>query len=122
MELEIDIKLSNGNPGKYDPDKKAVTRSFNFGLPWDSRDHEGEMRLIEAVSASVNFADIIGMMCEELNEQDFPEDMGVPPKELNELGDEVQRAMNPPADPFEVIHPEHNPAADVEEIPTGDQQ
>jgi hypothetical protein len=74
MELEIDIKLSNGNPGKYDPDKKAVTRSFNFGLPWDSRDHEGEMRLIEAVSASVNFADIIGMMCEELNEQDFPED------------------------------------------------
>lgn len=73
MELEIDIKLSNGNPGKYDPDKKAITRSFNFGLPWDSRDHEGEMRLIEAVSASVNFADIIGMMCEDLNEQDFPE-------------------------------------------------
>ena len=68
MELEIDIKLSNGNPGKYDPDKKAITRSFNFGLPWDSRDHEGEMRLIEAVSASVNFADIIGMMCEDLNE------------------------------------------------------
>ena len=119
MELEIDIKLSNGNPGKYDPDKKAVTRSFSFGVPWDSRDHEGEMRLIEAVSASVNFADLIGMMCEELNEQDFPEDMEVPP---NDPGDETQGALTLQAGPYEVIKPDHDPAADVEEIPTGDQQ
>lgn len=115
MELEIDIKLSNGNPGKYDPDKKAITRSFNFGLPWDSRDHEGEMRLIEAVSASVNFADIIGMMCEDLNEQDFPEDVGVPPKELNELGDEVQRALNPPADAEDPNYPDKQDIVDRNE-------
>jgi len=49
----------------------------------------------------VNFAYIIGMMCEELNEQDFPEDMGIDP-----------------ANPNEVIHPEHNPGADTMQIPT----
>lgn len=118
MELEINISLSNGNPGKYDPDKKAITRSFNFGLPWDSRDHEGEMRLIEAVSASVNFADIIGMMCEELNEQDFPE-----PPPMRELPDGGQADQGDPDNTYDdVITPEHNPAADVEEIPTGGRQ